>query len=130
MKNWVAIFLLSVFMGFIACLTVNYGTYLKILNGGNAVEDVSNTMPEEHHEKSQLDEKGKNFHFHNSLCGLLLVKYSAAIALTCTFSLQENLYFDVPFSPPENYWFLTHCVLSTHFLHLKKKSISNRLQNQ
>lgn len=92
--------LLFIFIGFITSLSVNYSNYLKILNGGAAVEDV-NTIPEEHHEDAAIHEKTKNFHAMAELLRLCRDNSATCHAQNNLFSLQENTFFDVPFSPPE-----------------------------
>lgn len=72
---------------------------MKVINAGAVVEDV-NSMPEEHNEKHS-DTNIKN-HFATAEL-LLSTSFDAAGKYydLHQFSLVENIYFDVPYSPPE-----------------------------
>ncbi len=81
-------------------MSMDFGLYLEFINGGAAVEDVT-SIPEEQHEKNIKSSKHNSLFSH--LVGFSVSEYYSANGYfeNHRFSLKENIYFDVPYSPPE-----------------------------
>ncbi len=100
MNRLKAYILLTVFSGFITSISLDFQSYLEILNAGADVEDI-NSMPEEHSEKSINDNKVNQQLRVNGVNLLTCSNCDAQYFDHHQFSVQENIYFDVPYSPPE-----------------------------
>ncbi|MFZ6051185.1 hypothetical protein [Halocola ammonii] len=103
MKKIYAYMMLLVFTGFMAGIAVDFSLYLKFINAGCEVENMT-ILPEECQEESGSSSSDGEFQVHQvpeELLELSFFYFSEETSLDQISTNLENGFYEIPYSPPE-----------------------------
>jgi|GEM_PF-5149874 hypothetical protein len=94
--------MLLLFTGFMAGIAADFSLYLTFINGGSDIENLT-ILPEECQEESGSSSDGE-IHFYQEPSNFLELIFFcpfSEIAGDQNFSVPNNGFYDIPYSPPE-----------------------------